>query len=581
MFLKKDFNFKKIENFFSKYMIDFVFLFFLLFSFYLIFVLYKYQIIKGAYYNEKVLAQTKGYSLSKVKNRGSIFFQDGESSRVAVAIQNFGYILAINPKYVKSPLILYKKLSKIIDLDRDKFLKKASKKNDPYEEVAFRISQEDAEKIKALREKSIILVKESWRNYPFGEISAKVIGFVNFENNGDYGLEKYYDQVLNRKESQFEGNIFFSLFAEDKKNNIFGQKVISKEGNLISSIDINLSAFVEKELKKIDQKYKSKYSAAIVIKPATGEILTMTDSKNFDLNSQRRDFRNEFVEHRFEVGSTFKPLVAAIGLESGKITKDFSYNDKGCIKFPKKTMCNFDKKGRGPRTNLQTIISQSLNTGMIEIERKIGHKTFLEYLLNLGLAEETGIDIDGEISSNISNLNNGVDIDYAAASFGQGISFTPIGITRALSSIASDGYMVKPHLIKRIEYGDLIPDQEFEEEPRKVFSPHTIKTIKDIMVKRADKFAQNKDYYNKNYAIASKTGTAQIASPKGGYYKDKYIHTYFGFFPAYAKPEDRYAIFLYTLEPKGVRYSSQTMTRPFYNIVNFMISYFNIKPDRL
>lgn len=398
---------------------------------------------------------------------------------------------------------------------------------------------------------------------------------------GSYGLEKYYEDILTRKKDDSNKNIFMSFFEDDSDKDLFAKKLISKEGDLLSSVDIGLSAHVEKILKGIDKKYKSKYTAAIVVRPHTGEIVAMTDSTTFDLNTKRKDYRNRFVEERFEVGSTFKPLVVAIGLESGKINKDFSYYDSGCIKFPKKTICNFDKKGRGANTTLQKIISQSLNTGMIEIEKKIGHDNFLDYMLDLGLAEETGIDISGEISSNISNLNNGVDIDYAAASFGQGIAFTPIGITRALSAIANDGYIVSPHIVQKIEYGGLIPDKEFSTDPEKIFSPYTIKTIKDIMVKRADDYAENQQYYNKNYAVASKTGTAQIASPDGGYYEDKNIHSYFGFFPAYAKPEDRYAIFIYTLEPKNVKYSSQTLTEPFYEIMNFMIPYFKVKPDRV
>jgi cell division protein FtsI/penicillin-binding protein 2 len=387
---------------------------------------------------------------------------------------------------------------------------------------------------------------------------------------------------LKRNKKNENKNIFLSFFEDSSKKELFSEKLISKEGNLISSIDIGLSSFVEKVLKKIDKKYRSKYSAAIIIKPKTGEIVAMTDSKTFDINAEKKDFRNRFVEYRFEIGSVFKPLVASIGLDSGKIDKNFSYHDKGCVDVLNRTMCNFDKKGRGKNTTLQTIISQSLNIGMIEIEKNIGHKTFLKYLLDLGLAEETGVDILGEIPSNITNLiNDDNDVDYAAASFGQGIAFTPIGITRALSSIANDGYLSIPHFVQKIEYGGLIPDKKFSQEEKKIFSPETIKIIKDILVKRADKFAENKPYFNKHYSVASKTGTAQIASPDGGYYEDKNLHTYFGFFPANAKPENRYAIFLYTVEPQDVKYSSETMTEPFYEIVNFMIPYFKIRPDRV
>jgi cell division protein FtsI/penicillin-binding protein 2 len=577
---KKEVTLKRMKNFFDKQILKFLFLFFLFSALYLIFILYNLQVIRGGKYNDQVISQSSKQVSHKIVRRGNIFFRNSENEKVAVALQDYNYTIAFNPSKEKNPEKIFKTINQHLKLDKKSFFQKASKKDDPYEEIVRGVGSDVVSKLK--KEKlNLSFIKKSYRRYPFSDISSKVIGFVNFDMRGVYGLEKYYDDILSRSEEVGRESIFRLFFNNNKDKNLFSKKLISKEGDLITSLDIGLSKFLEEVLREIDKKYKSKYSAAIIIKPSSGEILAMTDSKTFDLNKKKRDYRNEFVEYRFEVGSTFKPLVAAIGLESGKIDKNFNYNDLGCIKFPQKTICNFDKKGRGPKTDLQTIISQSLNTGMIEIEKKIGHKTFLNFLLKLGLSEETGIDLPGEISSSISNLNQVNDINYAAASFGQGVAFTPVAITRALSSIASDGYVTTPHLVKRIEYGGLIPDRDFETEKLKVFSPYTINVIKKIMVKRADDYAKNKEYFNPNYAIASKTGTAQIASPKGGYYPDRNIHTYFGFFPAHAKPEDRYAIFIYTMEPRGVKYSSQTLTEPFYKIVNFMIPYFDIKPDRV
>jgi cell division protein FtsI/penicillin-binding protein 2 len=548
----------------------------------LIFNLYKIQILDGNKNNEQVLSQTKGYSLGETNRRGSIFFKNHRDNKTAVALQNILYTVAINPKYVKDAELFYEKISDKLTLKKDDFMKKAKKKNDPYEEIAHKIPEEKIKEIQKLELKGLIFVRELWRYYPFNEISSKIIGFTDFKGRGVYGLEKYYENILKRKKIEEDSNIFFSLFSKDENNNLFSKKIISREGNLISSIDVGLSHFVENTLREIDDKYSSKYSGAIIIKPMTGELITMTDSETFNLNSDRKDFRNRFVEHRFEVGSIFKPLVATLGLDSGKIKNNFMYDDLGCVEVLNRTICNFDKVGRGKNTSLQTIISQSLNTGMIEIEKQIGHKTFLRYLLKLGLAEETGIDLPHEIASNISNLINGNnDVDYATAAFGQGVSFTPMGIVRALATIANGGFLVTPHIVSKINYGGLIPDTDFIFEKKKIFSSSSVKSIKKILVARADKYAKNKKYFNKDYSVASKTGTAQIASPDGGYFKDKNLHTYFGFFPTEAPADERYAIFLYTVEPQDAKYSSQTMTEPFYKIVNFMIPYFKIKPDRV
>ncbi len=574
--------FKKIIFFIDRHILDLIFISFVFFVMVLIFALYELQIVQGEKHNNQVLAQTKNDSFLRTQQRGTIFFTNHQQERTAVALQGIAYTIAIVPKNIRNSELVYKKISKIIDLNKENFIKKAEKKNDPYEEIAHRISKEKKLEIQKLNISGVVFVQKSWRKYPFNEISGKILGFTNSKMVGIYGLEKYYEDILFREKDNSNKNIFWNFFRNKEDDTLFSKKVISKEGDLISSVDIGLSMHIERVLRGIDERYNSKYSAAIVIRPASGEIIAMTDSKTFNLNTERKDFRNRFVEHRFEVGSVFKPLVVAIGLESGRIKKDFTYDDdEGCVVVSGRSICNFDEKGRGKEIGLQKIVSQSLNTGMIEIVRKIGNKKFLQYMLDLGLAKETGIDIPGEISSTISNLNNGVDIDFAAASFGQGIAFTPIGITRALSSIANGGYLVEPNIIQKIEYDGLIPDREFTPKITRVFSPETVKIIKNIMVKRADTYAKNKPYFNRNYAIASKTGTAQIASSKGGYYTDRHIHAYFGFFPAYAKPEDRYAIFLYTVQPQNVRFSSQTMTEPFYEIVNFMIPYFRINPDRI
>jgi len=337
---------------------------------------------------------------------------------------------------------------------------------------------------------------------------------------------------------------------------------------------------VEKTLKNIDEKFDSEYSIAIIMKPESGEIIAMSDSRTIDFNTTKKYYINPFVENKYEFGSIFKPVVASIGLETKSIDKNFSYNDKGCVQVLNYSICNYDKEGRGENTNLQKIITDSLNTGMVEIEKKIGHKAFFNFLLESGFGEETGIDLFDEVSTNFSSLSNFNDVNFATASFGQGISFTPMGISRVLASLANDGYLIDPHIIQRIEYGNLIPDTVFKSSKERIFSENTNKIMKDMLIIRTDKTDSWKPFVNKDYSVAAKTGTAQMANLEGGYYEDKYLHSFFGFFPANTKAEDRYMILIFTKNPKDVTYSYKTLTEPFYNIMNFLISYYDIKPDR-
>jgi len=288
-----------------------------------------------------------------------------------------------------------------------------------------------------------------------------------------------------------------------------------------------------------------------------------------------------FVEYHFEFGSIFKPLVVAIAFELGDLDKNFSYFDPGCLMVKKKKICNYDKRGRGPHTNLKTIIAQSLNTGMIKIMQKMKPADFFNFLLKMEADRESGIDLPNEVAPNISNLNTYNEVNYATASFGQGISFTPISIVKLWSALANDGYLVKPRIVRKIDYGDLIPEKINPVEKKKIFSAQTIRNIKELLVYRTDKSLKGKPFFNPKYSVATKSGTAQIPNPRGGYLKGQNIHAMFGFFPAYAKPKDRYLIFIYTVKPKGVRYSSQSLTKPLFEIINFMIGYYNILPDRL
>jgi cell division protein FtsI/penicillin-binding protein 2 len=244
-------------------------------------------------------------------------------------------------------------------------------------------------------------------------------------------------------------------------------------------------------------------------------------------------------------------------------------------------ICNYDKKARGANVGLTEIIQKSLNLGMVQIERRVKNSDFLKYFINFGLSEETGIDLPNEVSQRISSLNYNIDINYATAAFGQGVSFSPIATLRALSIIANDGFLVRPHIVNEINYGEEIPAEKIEPERKRVLKLKTVEEVKKIMVDAVNNSKQKQRYQRKGYSVAAKTGTAQIADKKnGGYKKGVNIHTFFGFFPVKAKPEDRYAIILYTFEPRA-KYSSETLTKPFYDIIDFLISYYNIKPDLL
>ena len=575
---------KKIEEWFKSdnFAIFIILLFFLIFSLVIIARLYNLQIVKGEGYREDVVKKSKKLLNNKTFDRGKIYFRDNEGY-IPVAIQKNGYYIAIDNiknKFINNndPEDVFKKIKTIIkDLDKKYFFSKSKK--GLWKDLKYRISLEDANKIRKLKIKGLFIMRQSWREYPLESTGGKIIGYIDINKKGANGLEKYYDKELFRTVRKNKKNIFLDIFSKDT-DDFFEKKSVVREGDLYTTIDVNMQMFLENKLKEISKKYSSKDSLGIIIKPSTGEIIAMADDNSLNFNNQKKDYRNKIVESRYEPGSIIKPLIVAMGLDSKSINTNFSYTDRGCMLIQGYKVCNYDKKSRGDNVGLVEIIKKSLNLGMVTIQKIMKKTVFLDYFLKLGLSEESGIDLPGEVSPNISSLNYNIDINYATASFGQGISSSPISILRSLSVIANDGFLVNPHIMKEINYGENIPSKIFEIKKEKVLKTETVENIKNIMVQAVNQSELNQKFQRRGYSVAVKTGTAQVAAKGGGYKKGKNIHAFFGFFPVTAKPEDRYAVILYTFEPRA-KYSSETLTKPFYDILDYLISYYNIKPDKI
>ncbi len=553
--------------------------------------LYFLQIVNGDLYNEKADRQYISVSVNTF-DRGSIFFRDKNGSEVAAASLKTGYILALNNKAISSSTeTYYKEISDIVPIDASLFYSKISKKDDPYEEIAHNVTEDQIKKINELDLPGLIIEKEKWRYYPGGRLGSNLIGFVGYDDTGKslvgrYGLEKYYDDNLERKSDNLYVNTFAQIFSNINENFI---KNSGREADIVTSIDPEVQGFVEKTINDVQQKWNSRVTGSIVIDPNTGEIIAMGVSPSFDLNNFKDEknvnvFSNPLISDSYEMGSIIKPLTMAAGLDDGDVTAKTTYNDKGFLTMDSKTIYNFDKKGRGV-VDMQTVLNNSLNTGAVFVMNALGKEKFLEYIKNYGIGAETGIDLPSEAGGNIvnllDNLNNEKKIEYATASFGQGISMTPIMTVRALSSLANGGKLIIPHVVKTINYKvGLAKDISYVDEAKQIFKKGTSEEISRMLVRVVDEALVGGTMKMKNYSIAAKTGTAQIARPSnlgGGYYTDKILHSFFGYFPAY-KP--RFLVFLYTVEPKNIDYASKTLTGPFFDIAKFLINYYEIPPDR-
>ena len=564
----------------EKNRIRFIFFCFLFFALVLCLKLYFIQIIHGSEFVDKADRQYVS-PLNNLFDRGGIFFQNRDGSLLGAASLSTGYNLAINPQKITDPVLIYESLSKILSLDPDWFYFKASQKKSVYQKIAERVPEELMKKVEILKIPGLQIQKERWRFYPGETLAAQTLGFVGYDGDnlvGRYGLEKYYEDVLLRKNNQAYVNFFAEIFSNIKQTI---SADFQKEGEIITTIEPMVQTFLEKKVSEISEKYTSKLTGGIIIDPNTGEIYGMALAPSFNLNKfgEEKDlsiFNNPLISGLYEMGSIIKPLTMAAGLDSGVVTAETKYTDTGSLTLDTYTIYNYDKKAHGT-INMQEVLNQSLNIGASFVVSKMGKDNFADYMRRYGLDEETGIDLPNENHGRLENLNSPRDIEYATASFGQGISMTPIETVRALSVLANGGKLIVPHIVKRINYtSGLFNNISYINEAKQVLKKETSEEISRMLTVVVDKALANGKVKLPNYSVAAKTGTAQIAKPGGGYYDDRWLHSFFGYFPSY---QPRFLIFLYTVEPQGIDFASQTLTNPFVETVKFLINYYNIVPD--
>ena len=546
--------------------------------------LYLLQVVRADMYTMRADAQFAPPA-SPLLMRDSIYFTDKNGTLITAATLTQGFTLAINPAKVADAESLYISLSQIVqELSHDDFIARATKEGSLYQMVAERLDAQTAAAIHELSLLGVILSKNQWRFYPGGSLAAQELGFVAYNNGnvleGRYGLERYWEQTLARQDSDLYTNFFVQLFGA-------AQSVFNgtpQTGDLLTTIEPSVQAELERTLAAYANDWHPRLAGGIVMDPKTGEIYAMAINPTFDLNAfgAQKDpfiFKNTMVEDVFEMGSIMKPLTLAAGIDSGVITPESTYKDTGCITVDTKKICNYDLRARG-EVPMQEILSQSLNLGASYVATQMGPAVMRDYFLNrYKLGEETGIDLPSEahgLTDNIAKSSRQVEFD--TASFGQGIAITPIAMVQALATLANGGKLVPPHFVRAVRYDSGITRALSWAGSSQALQPGSALAVSRMLTQVVDTALVDGKIKIERHSVAAKTGTAQIANPQGGgYYTDRFLHSFFGYFPSY---DARFIVFLFALEPQGASYSSQTWALPFHSLTQFLISYYDIPPDR-
>lgn len=546
--------------------------------------LFTVQIIDGSFYRAKARNQYASSGISFA--RGNIYFTRKDGVHIAAATLKTGYLVAINPEILSNPRQTYTTLNKIVPLDKVAFFASVAKNTNPYEKIVDHISLKQGAEIIKKGIRGVMVIRQKWIYYPGGTLAAHAIGFVAYNNSntvsGQYGLERYYNNSLVRS-GVGHGNLFMRIFSGSRS--FLVDPKTSKRGDIVTSIEPVVESHLLATLDTLRKRYNAKSAGGIVMVPSTGEIVALGSVPTYNPNTfqtaSTSSFINPLVQSVYEFGSIMKPITMASALDAGVVTPDTTYNDTGCIKVNGDKICNWDLKARGI-IPIGQIIVQSLNVGASWLAVQLGQQRFRDYFVKL-FGQKTGIDLPGEVNSMIGNLNSTHQVDFDTISFGQGIAITAVQMIRAIGVIANNGVMVQPHIAteKILLSGKVVPI--VWNKTKRIFSPVSVSETTNMMVDLTKNELYGGKYAIPGIPVAVKTGTAQLTKPSGGYYTDRFFHSYVGFFPAQAP---RFVVLLYLNYPDNVKYpyqaeySTETLTKPMFDMVHFLINYYNIPLNR-
>lgn len=433
------------------------------------------------------------------------------------------------------------------------------------------------EVIKGEKLHGLVFRDENRRFYPNGSMAAQVIGFVGDNDRGLDGIEMILDDEIRGNKQTFR--------LQTDSNNIpvfesaLKKFLPDKERSVSLTLDSTIQYLAEKELDGIMNRNKPEGAAIIVMNPKTGEILAMASRPTYDLNhygkGDKESYRNRAVVNVYEPGSTFKPLMAASALDSGKWSVSDVYHDTGSIQVADRTMHNWDEKGLGNVT-LREIIMYSINTGMVHIAVKAGGKLLTEYAHRFGFGSITGIELPGEQEGILFSPSTMSIVDTASMGIGQGIAVTPLQMVQAFSAIANDGHMMKPFIVKEIDNPDgSVYEKKEPVEVGQPIKPETAETISKFMGEEISS-GGGQNAKIEGYTFAGKTGTAQKKTADStGYAEGQYVGSFIGFGPV---EDPQFLVLIVVDAPSGVYYGAQVAAPVFKDLMTEIVRMKGLRP---
>ncbi len=544
--------------------------------------LFSLQIVDYAFY--EALASDQ-HEIQKIlqANRGEILMRDfsqGNKEYPVATNKEFYQVYAV-PKLIKDPKAATEALANLVNVSQEDLLVKLSNAEDPYEPIERKVTPERYEYIKSLNLTGIFAVPETYRYYVDENIGSQVIGFVGNKDDkphGFYGVEGYFNELLSGQPGYFktEHDVAGRWIALSDKTVVEAQD----GADIVLTIDRTVQFMTCKTLDEAVIKYGAKGGAIVVMDPYTGQIMAMCSNPDFNPNYYSKvddavAYNNESIFTAYEPGSIFKPIIMSSAIDLDRVTPESTFEDPGSYKIDDFTIKNANEKVYG-LTTMTGVLENSINTGMIYVSRQMGREAFNDYVKRFGFGEKTGIELDKEVAGNISSIEKKGEVFMATASFGQGITVTPLQMAVAYSALANGGNLMKPYVVDAVRYSDGREDKRAPITIRRVISSRASVLLTGMLTSVVTRGHSIKAAIP-GYYVAGKTGTAQVASGNGtGYLKDVQNHSFVGYAPS---DDPRFVMVIKLDQPTATIFADGTTTPVFKQLASFILNYYAVPTD--
>lgn len=512
--------------------------------------------------------------------RGEIVDRNG----VVLATNKTVCTISVIHSQIKEPERVTEILAKELEMDQAEVRKRVEKVSS-MEKVKTNVEKEVGDKIREYNLDGVKVDEDYKRYYPYDSLASKVLGFTGGDNQGIIGLEVKYEETLKGSNGTIltttdARGIELDAVAEDRIEPMAGK-------TLEISMDYNIQKYCEQAAEKVMREKQADGVSILLMNPQNGEILSMVNVPEFNLNDpfelntgeelegeKLQDalnvmWRNRCINDTYEPGSTFKIITSAACLEEGVVTPEDTFSCPGYRMVEDRRIRCHKVGGHGSETFVQGI-QNSCNPVFIDIGLRLGAERFYDYFQRFGLLDLTGIDLPGEAGTIMHQVQNIGLVELATISFGQSFQVTPVQMAVTVSSIINGGRRVTPHFGKAVldREGNVLETLSYEERSG-VVSEKTSKTMQTLL-EGVVANGSGKNAYIEGYSIGGKTATSQTL-PRSA---NKYISSFIGFAPA----EDPQVLGMVVIHnPQGIYYGGTIAAPVLRSIFDNVLPYLGIE----